>query len=217
MLVFDRVFIDAEAFEAKSGQGVPHLLMSSKEPGDFKTEVHFIGQIVGGSSFQTSIGLFCEVHLEYGEHWKELPVTLEKSIQTQTAYPDSDGFCVWNHPVDLHFAAESMFGWPRFVVRVWRLDDLGIIDLLAYGTAALPCSPGEFRLSCPTWRPIGTENDEKLAFFLRNPPKLAMQDALAKDNRRMMKATSSGVIHIEMEVLLKNFDVHWTRSTINVV
>lgn len=68
--------------------------MLSKEPGDFKTEVHFIGQIVGGSGFETSIGLFCEIHLEHGQHWKELLVTLDKNIQTQTTYPDSDGFFV---------------------------------------------------------------------------------------------------------------------------
>lgn len=41
--------------------------MAYREPGDYKTEVHFIGQIVSGTNFDTESGLFCEIHVEYGE------------------------------------------------------------------------------------------------------------------------------------------------------
>ena len=39
--------------------------------GDYKPEVFFIGQVVGGSDFPTeSDGLFVEASLKYGEYWK---------------------------------------------------------------------------------------------------------------------------------------------------
>ena len=38
-----------------------------KLPGDYKTEVHYIGQIISGVGFDTDIGLYCEVQLEYGK------------------------------------------------------------------------------------------------------------------------------------------------------
>ncbi|CAG9313760.1 unnamed protein product [Blepharisma stoltei] len=191
--------------------------MDFKEPGDYKTEVHFIGQIVAGTQFDTSAGLFCEIHLEYGDQWRELPNRSEQGIQTQTSYPSVDELIVWAHPIDLHFSTNSIFGWPKFIIRVWRLDDVGRIDLLSYGVTALPCSPGYFKLECPTWRPIGTWQDEAMAFFIGGPPRLMNQDALTKEVglRQTLKTVSSGSVIIEIEVMLRNFDVHWARSQIN--
>ena len=42
---------------------------------DYKTELYFIGQIVGGSDFPTDIdGLFVEASLKYGaENWHLVP------------------------------------------------------------------------------------------------------------------------------------------------
>ena len=42
---------------------------------DYKTEIFFIGQIVGGSDFPTDIdGLFVEASLKYGaENWHLVP------------------------------------------------------------------------------------------------------------------------------------------------
>ena len=38
---------------------------------DYKTDVHFIGQIVGGQDFPTDLdGIFVEASLKYGEDWK---------------------------------------------------------------------------------------------------------------------------------------------------
>jgi len=38
---------------------------------DYKPEVFFIGQIVGGSDFPTDAdGLFIEASLKYGDNWK---------------------------------------------------------------------------------------------------------------------------------------------------
>ena len=35
---------------------------------------------------------------------------------------------IWAHPFDLHFGSDSIFGWPRLKLHVWRLDNNGKID-----------------------------------------------------------------------------------------
>lgn len=188
--------------------------MADLKPGDLKTEVHFIGQIVGASDFQMNTGLFCEAHLEYGEYWRELPGPIEGSIQTQTAYPDTDDFVVWAHPLDLHFATDSIFGWPKLQLRIWRLDDVGRIDLISYAITSLPCGAGYYEIICPTWRPLGSWQDEAMAFFVGGPPRLTTEDALSKDleKRPIIKTVSSGTVHIQLEVILRNFEKHATRG-----
>mmetsp|Transcript_12731 Transcript_12731/g.18581 ORF Transcript_12731/g.18581 Transcript_12731/m.18581 type:complete len:192 (-) Transcript_12731:1032-1607(-) len=188
--------------------------MVEKEPGDYKTEVHFIGQVVYGTHFETTAGLFCEIHLEYGETWRELPDKQEQSIQTQTAYPSPEGLHVFAHPLDLHFATDSIYGWPQLVFRVWRLDEVGRIDLMSYGVCALPCTSGVFSLEVPTWRPLGKWYEETMAFFVGGPPRLLNQDILTADvsKRSQIKTISSGTLHLDLEVLLRNFGVHWTNS-----
>ena len=185
-----------------------------KLPGDYKTEVHYIGQIVSGSEFDTDIGLYCEVQLEYNESWMELPQCSDEPIQTHTSYPGKNQIYIWSHPIDLHFASESIFDSPKMLIRVWRLDNLGRIDLFSYGICSLPCSSGSFRLECPTWRPIGNWRDEAMSFFVGGPSRLTNEDALNKNLglRKKIKTVSSGTVVINLEILLKNFDKHWTIS-----
>lgn len=43
-------------------------LIPQRKQADFKTEIFFIGQIVGGSDFPTDLdGLFVEASLKYGQ------------------------------------------------------------------------------------------------------------------------------------------------------
>ena len=87
----------------------PHAnpaLLNHRVKADYKPEVFFIGQIVGGTDFPTEVdGLFVEATLKYGESWKMFD---KPAIQTHTAYCDDEGFFVWAHPFDFHFIAESV-------------------------------------------------------------------------------------------------------------
>ena len=76
---------------------------------DFKTEIFFIGQIVGGSDFPTDLdGLFVEASLKYGQENWHLFAEKTSALQTHTAYCDDEGFFVWAHPFDFHFTCESV-------------------------------------------------------------------------------------------------------------
>jgi B9 domain-containing protein 2 len=94
------------------------------------------------------------------------------------------------------------------IVRVWRLDEVGRIDLISYGVCSMPTSAGYFKLQCPTWRPLGDWSSEAFSFFVGNPPRINVHDAITKGKRNLMKTVASGTVHFELEVLLRNFDSH---------
>jgi len=75
---------------------------------DYKPEIFFIGQIVGGEAFPTEYdGIFVEATLVFGEDWKIIDKN-NHSIQTHTSYADDEGFFVFAHPFDFHFVCESV-------------------------------------------------------------------------------------------------------------
>lgn len=168
--------------------------------------VYFIGEIAGGSGFNTSTGLFCEIQLQLASDWEEVSGTLKSTIRTQTAYPDPDGLHVWNHPLELHFTTRQLTNWPVLVARVWRDDDSGSVHLIAAGVCALPCTRGFFGFDCNTWRPIGNWGEEARALFVGPPPVLLAEECLVRATQRRceLKTMSSGVVHLQFEVLLRS-------------
>ena len=65
--------------EAANQLYIPDLGASNslRVKGDFKPEIFFLGQIVGGTDFPTDQdGIFVEASLKYGENWK--PATGDK-------------------------------------------------------------------------------------------------------------------------------------------
>ena len=67
-----------EALKKMSKTGIDY------KASDLKTEVHFLGQIVGATNLTESEGLFCEAFFEAGEKWKCF--SPNPTIQTQTSY-----------------------------------------------------------------------------------------------------------------------------------
>lgn len=103
---------------------------------DLKPEVFFAGQIVGGFNFDCSEGLCCELVVKVGKGWKVL--SPPKTMQTHTCYADKGFPFSWSHPLELFFSPKDLLGWPKGVVRVWRLDSSGKLDLYSYGIFNFP-------------------------------------------------------------------------------
>lgn len=81
-------------------------------------------------------GLCCELIVKVGEGWRVL--SAEKATQTHTCYAEKGFPFNWSHPVEFYFAPKDLIGWPRGVVRVWRLDKSGKLDLYSYGVFNFP-------------------------------------------------------------------------------
>ena len=83
--------------------------------------------------------------MNYGEDWNQLKDdAVSGPIQTHTAYADEEGFFVFAHPFEYQFSVKSAQGWPKMSIKVWRLDDMGKIDNIAYGAINLPNTTGSF-------------------------------------------------------------------------
>ena len=100
------------------------------KPADFKAEAHFLGQIVGASNIIENDSVFIEAFFDLGKDWRCLSPT--STIQTQTCFVDEYNFACFAHPFDLHLTTENIFGWPRLIVRLWKLDDTNQVDLISF-------------------------------------------------------------------------------------
>ena len=118
-----------------------------------------------------------------------LLATASKDGKT-TSYPDNRTICR-----------------PKLNLKVWRLDQYGKLDNIAYGVINLPNETGCFELECPTWRPMSGWREESYSYYLGGPPKLLNSDPIVRDlnQRRFLTSMSSGTVHIHCEVLMKAF------------
>ena len=153
-------------------------------------------------------GLFVEAYLSYGEDWTLFEDDhLSGPIQTHTSYTDEEGHHVFGHPFEYHFACRGAVGWPKLTLKVWRLDGTSKEDSIAYGVVNLPNECGFFDLEVPTWRPMSTFAEESYNFYLGGPPKLVNSNSVVKnpEQRKYLTTMSSGTIHIQCEVIKRNF------------
>ena len=115
-----------------------------------------------------------------------------------TAKASKDGKC---------YKTPSNIFRPKLNIKVWRLDQYGKLDNIAYGVMNLPNETGSFELECPTWRPMSGWREESYSYYLGGPPKLVNSDPIVRDlnQRRFLTSMSSGTVHIHCEVLMKSF------------
>jgi B9 domain-containing protein 2 len=172
-------------------------------------EVHVVGEICGASGFGSGVPVSCKWVIEAGEKWDLLEGA--KAGQTQTDEPDSGSdTVVWSHPLDVHYVAGAVGGWPRLVLQVWALDAYGRLDVAGYGFVHLPSTAGVHELSCPTWRPVGTNAQEFASFFVGGRPALtstAPVFSAAADRFRLVTA-SAGTVYVRVEVVHRNLDLY---------
>ena len=114
---------------------------------------------------------------------------------------------IWCHPIDVHFCQGAVQGWPRLLFQVLQLNDVGRNEAVGYGFVHIPSAPGCFELECPTWRPIGSLQEEISAFFIGGQPQLATDNVIfntAWDDRSRIKSQSSGTVHVQVDVVLRH-------------
>jgi B9 domain-containing protein 2 len=107
--------------------------MSSKT-----AEVHFIGEVICGQNFQGD-SFFVTFEFVCGTQWTHID---GNAVGTSHVMQNAHNGVVWSLPVDVHFAANSVQGWPRIAVQVWHVDGYGRKDLAGYGTVFAPMPLG---------------------------------------------------------------------------
>jgi B9 domain-containing protein 2 len=168
-------------------------------------EVHFIGEIVGGTGFAGK-GMSCKFTVEFGKNWDLL--SGEIMGQSQYGNADPDDLTSWNHPLDLHMATTTMQGWPRIRFQVWELDEYGRTNMAGYGFCHLPTNAGNYEIGVPCWRPTGSLPEEIQSFFLGANTQLTDESVLyskAWENRCRLVTVPAGKIFINVSVVQRFF------------
>lgn len=189
-------------------------------------ELHIIGEIIGASRLDPNGRLaenaFCAWELKTGRYWQ--CVGGQESGQTQADYPasldeaDAGGaLTVWNHPMDVHYFAKTLEGWPRISLEVWQLDSFGGKQILGYGFAHVPFAPGCHELDVALWRPCGTAREEMAEFFLQQAPQLidravVHSSAKAKEDRHRLTTKAAGTVHLRLDIVARNFAQHGVQG-----
>jgi len=168
------------------------------------TEVHVIGQILGGSGFPEE-SLFCKWKIQAGSGWHVLQGDQEG--QTQVDAPSHEPIAYWCHPVDIHFATKGLQGWPKFHLQVWHQDSYGRNELYSYGFCHVPVSPGYHELDCVTWRPKGSLVEELKTQFIGGSSQLKNPDLVSSSSELYkLRTVSMGKVHLRLHIIVRNFD-----------
>jgi len=72
-----------------------------------------------------------------GPLWEQVTGTNAAQTSVTKKNPYS-GFHTWLHPIDVHYSAQCIQGWPKIVTRVWQIDKYGRKDFVGYGMAHVP-------------------------------------------------------------------------------
>ena len=129
---------------------------------------------------------------------------------------------MWAHPVDAHFAAKSLVGWPKMRFQVWSMDAHGAKDLAGYGFAHVPTAAGEHEVEVATWCPEGTAAERLSAFFVGGRPRLKFEEVIHQPGDRFrLQTKAAGVVRLRLRRLRQGLRQvqrqppsvsHWARD-----
>ena len=98
-------------------------------------------------------------------------------------------------------------GWPKLTFQVWNHDDYNRTQIFAYGFCHIPTSPGEHKIECVTWRPVGGLWDRIMRFFLGGGPQLRNTDVVRDcAERHRLYTESMGIVHLELGIIMRGFE-----------
>lgn len=173
-------------------------------------ELHIIGQIVGASGFPQN-SLFCKWGVHTGGAWRLLSGL--KEGQTQVDIPQTGEMAYWSHPIDLHYATKGLQGWPKLHLQVWHQDSFGRCQLYGYGFCHVPSSPGHHRVSCATWRPLGSWQEQLAQVFVGGGPQLRNPDLIYNGaDRYRLQTEAMGTVELELGVIMRHFDKYGVEN-----
>lgn len=171
---------------------------------DSVPEVHFIGEILEGISFDFnhSSSISCKFTIEWGKYWSFLEG--EYNGQTQFTCTNEGNRSVWNHPIDIHLASANVKSWPRILIQIYSLDKYGDDVISGYGFTHLPTTVGRHDINIPCWRPKASKNGRKqknhFSGILFDQESMSLSDELhtVMHSRHKLTTIPSGQVYLQL-------------------
>ncbi|XP_044009827.1 B9 domain-containing protein 2-like [Aphidius gifuensis] len=166
-------------------------------------ELHVFGEIESAENFG-DIALFCKWNFHAGNGWRVIDGNIEG--QTQESRDTFTEKPYWSHPIDIHYTTQTIQASPKLLLQVFCRDKYSRILFVAYGVCTVPLSPGQHKIKCYTWKPIGNCLDQLRDRFLGITLQLKSPNLLANGGDRFELLTQSlGTVNIVLHVIAKNF------------
>lgn len=78
---------------------------------------------------------------------------------------------------------------------------------MSYGCIHVPSQPGDHRIECYTWKPLGNLQDKITSLFTGESLKLTNEQVIfSGDERFKLQTETKGKITLQLFVVMKNFD-----------
>lgn len=108
-------------------------------------------------------------------------------------------------------------GRPKLHLQVWHQDPFGPSEISGYGYCHVPSSTGHHRISCATWRPLGSWLEQLTQKFIGGGLQLRSPDLIYDGMDRCRLSTEAmGTVELEINISMRNFDKYGIKSwTIN--
>ncbi len=176
-----------------------------------EAELFVCGSIERGVNFPLRQSYYVSFEAVVGNQWRA--VTGSIAGNSHVMENSHDGVA-WSTPIDMHFAFQSVQGWPKLSIRVWSVDGFGRKDMQGYGVAFVPMPTGltEVEIDIPTWKPTFYKTSALARTWLQlrqmvmggNP--VLRDDTLVhtNDSRHKIYTTSGGIVTIRLSVISRN-------------
>eukprot|EP01062_Namystynia_karyoxenos_P011715 TRINITY_DN14209_c0_g1_i1.p1 TRINITY_DN14209_c0_g1~~TRINITY_DN14209_c0_g1_i1.p1 ORF type:complete len:213 (+),score=50.80 TRINITY_DN14209_c0_g1_i1:88-639(+) len=171
-------------------------------------ELYLIGQLSHASDFNMS-DIFVLWEIVTGAHWEH--VEGAEQGQTHVLRAENGIGAVFAHPIDVHYRTRNIQGWPRLVVHVWRQDQWGRKDFVAYGMAWVPCSTAgatEQEITVQTWQPQPPTCLDRLRSAVLGGATQLREPSMVwrSDSRYRLSTVGFGQVHFRLSVIAQHFE-----------
>eukprot|EP01017_Pseudomicrothorax_dubius_P022368 TRINITY_DN2419_c0_g1_i1.p1 TRINITY_DN2419_c0_g1~~TRINITY_DN2419_c0_g1_i1.p1 ORF type:complete len:179 (-),score=26.83 TRINITY_DN2419_c0_g1_i1:144-680(-) len=166
-------------------------------------QLHLIGKMTGGTGFNAT-SLYVRFAFKTGDAWTIIAGKVEAETVESKPHPETNYFAL-EHPLDINYSSRGIRGWPKLLVEAWEVDMDGRHKVAGYGQMTMPTKGGDYKLNIHCWRPAPSFSDR----LLGTHPELENKDILVSNNSRFpLRTESTGIIQLEISILLKDFDLH---------
>lgn len=119
--------------------------------------------------------------------------------------PQTGEMAYWSHPIDVLYATKGLHGWPSLHFQVWHQDSFGRSEICGYGYCHVPSSPGHHRISCVTWRPLGTWEEQLVQRLIGGGHQLRNPDLIYSGaDRYRLNTKAMGTVELELDIIISN-------------
>lgn len=171
---------------------------------DATPQIFITGRIIKAEDFDLK-EMFVKYKFVYGPNF--ILIDGKDSGETfQNVSYDMETYVAFDHPINLNLKCRSIKGWPKLYIEAWGTDGDGKNMLQGYNTVFIPFYNGQVKLTCNTWRPDNGYLKSKLLGV--TPQFKHTQFVYSSEEKFEVDSVSSGSIIIELDIILKDFELH---------